>query len=189
MTLRRATVLPVPTNNQAGFIDQLIEWAKLNNMYLILDMHVSQPGVLQSNNGTEKFWTSSANKTLLRNLWKAIATKYVNEPTIAGFDLLNEPSPPEVTDWETFAQQIIDDIRAVDTNHLIIIEYVNAIVTESGSFGDLSLDSAQVSVTDNNLMYDFHIYVPMSNHQDTNVWRLCGGTETLFVSLIFWTER
>ncbi len=159
-----------------NFIDQLISWAKLHNMYLILDMHITAPGVLQSNVGAEQFWNTTSYQTRLRNLWKAIATKYVNEPTIAGFDLLNEPSPPTYASWTNLAQNIIDDIRTVDTNHLIIVEYMNAIKDSAGNFGSWSLSSAQISVTDSNLMYDFHIYSPMTNYQSQGVWKLCGGS-------------
>ncbi len=159
-----------------NFLDQLIAWAKLHNIYLILDMHISQPGVLQSSAGAEKLWNSATNQTRLRNLWKAIATKYVNEPTIAGFDLLNEPSPPAYSDWATLAQNIMNDIRSVDTNHLIIVEYVNAIKDSAGNFGAWSLSNAQISVTDSNLMYDFHIYSPMTNYQNQGVWKLCGNS-------------
>ncbi|MFQ5595392.1 MAG: glycoside hydrolase family 5 protein, partial [Anaerolineae bacterium] len=107
-----------------------------------------------------------SNQTRLINLWRAIAQRYANEPTIAAYDLLNEPNPTSsASQWQTLAQQIVDAIRQVDQNHLIIVERVNWIFAADGTspLADWSLEllsSFQVSVNDDNVMYDFHFYDP-----------------------------
>lgn len=164
-----------------NFIDQYVQWAKNHNLYLILDMHVPQGG-LQTTPQAAALWDVPANQNRLKALWKAIAQRYANEPVIAGYDLVNEPSPTNTTgQWQQLAQGIIDEIRLVDTNHLVIVEQVKWLIRSDGSspiVGDLDqalLNSFQITVTDSNLMYDFHFYSPMEAHQASGFWRLCGG--------------
>ena len=84
----------------------------------------------------------------LKALWRAIAQHFRDEPTIAGYDLVNEPSPPNRAAWSNLAEAIISEIRAEDTNHLIIVERAL-----EGGWGELFL------VSDTNVMYDVHLYL------------------------------
>jgi len=93
-------------------------------------------------------------------------------PVIAAYDLLNEPNPTPSNEptqgaekWQVLAQRIVDAIRQVDQNHLIIVERVNWIVAADGTspLSDWNLPllaSFQVSVNDSNTVYDFHFYDP-----------------------------
>ncbi len=148
------------------FLDFYIQWAKKHNIYLILDMHTPQGGLQPSGGGGACFWDTTNNQSRLIDLWQAIAQRYADEPTIAAYDLLNEPTPTSSpSQWQTLAQQIVDVIRTVDQNHLIIIERVNWIFDAKGSspLEDYNLDllsSFQISVDDNNILYDYHFYDP-----------------------------
>lgn len=148
------------------FIDYYIQWAKNHNLYLVLDIHIPQGGLQPTGGGGACLWDNVTNQTRLTNLWKAIAQQYADEPTIAAYDLLNEPNPTSsVSQWQTLAQQIVDAIRTVDQNHLIIIERVNWIFAADGSspLADWNLNllsSFQVSVNDDNVIYDYHFYDP-----------------------------
>ena len=155
------------------FIDQYVQWARNNNIYLILDLHVPPGGYQPSSGGGSCLWDTAANQTRLINIWTAIATRYANEPAIAAYDLLNEPTPTgsttsaATTKYQTLMQQTADAIRAVDTNHLIIVERVNWIFNSDGSspltnWSSSILSSLQVSITDSssNTMYDYHFYDP-----------------------------
>jgi aryl-phospho-beta-D-glucosidase BglC (GH1 family) len=150
------------------FLDKYIAWAKQYKVYLLLDMHIAQGGYQPSEAG-KKLWNDSNLQLRYRSLWKAIAGRYANETIIAGYDLLNEPHPASsATDgdgdnkqWKTLAQQVIDDIRSVDRNHLIVVEAVNWI--DDGTISDWSpevLENFQFMVNDDNVMYDFHFYFP-----------------------------
>jgi len=151
-----------------SFVDKYIGWAKQHNVYLILDMHIAQGGLQTSEAGTN-LWKDTGLQQRYRNLWKAIASRYANETILAGYDLLNEPHPASsATDgngdnrqWKTLAQQVVDDIRSVDRNHLIVVEAVNWI--DDGTLSDWTpevLENFQFLVDDDNVMYDFHFYFP-----------------------------
>lgn len=151
-----------------SFVDKYIACAKQQNVYLILDMHVAQGG-LQSSEAGRNLWKDTSLQQRYRNLWKAITSRYANETIIAGYDLLNEPHPASsATDangdnkeWKTLAQHVVDDIRSVDRNHLIIVEAVNWV--DDGTISDWSpevLENFQFLVDDDNVMYDFHFYFP-----------------------------
>jgi endoglucanase len=128
------------------WLEKNIIWARKYGVYLILDMHAAQGGY-QSAGYSGPFWNSSASyRDRLKSLWKAIASRYSNEPTIAGYDLLNEPLSPTNQKWITYSQELANTIRSVDQNHLIIVEQ---------SFAD---DSQPFVLTGKNIMYDFHYY-------------------------------
>ncbi|MBO0611373.1 cellulase family glycosylhydrolase [Thiothrix fructosivorans] len=127
-------------------VDRHILWAKQNGLRLILDMHVP-PGGYQSTTDTG-FGSNATLKKRLENLWVAIAQRYRNETTIAAYDLINEP---HVNNWFTYAQTVINNIRAVDPNHLIDVEV---------SFHPS--DTGMYKLADNNILYDVHWYEPWS---------------------------
>jgi aryl-phospho-beta-D-glucosidase BglC (GH1 family) len=129
--------------NEEGFrrVDALIAWVKANNMFLILDLHAAPGGqghdiaISDSDPRKPSLWDSRENQTKMIVLWSEIARRYRDEPTIAGYDLLNEPN------WgfqdkddkggcrETgneplrdLYERTIRAIRAVDTHHMLIIE-------------------------------------------------------------------
>ena len=150
---------------QSGWdwIDQNIAWAKKYNIYLILNIHVPQGG-FQSQCKGDALWTIPSNQDRLAALWKAIADRYKNEPIVAGYDLLNEPTPSvSVTRWKNLAQRIIDSIRTVDSNHLLIAERAIALGCNYG-FNDGNNNFQPLR--EENLMYTIHMYDPYEySHQ------------------------
>ena len=141
------------------WLEKNILAARENDIYLILDMHAPQGGY-QSYGFNGAFWQNTTAAVNNRNrfiaLWKAIADRYKEEPAIAGFDLINEPLLPTVAGQSTstlytnFMNLVIDSIRTVDTNHLIIVEQP---FKNNGTYDHALLD-------DNNIMYDSHFYIP-----------------------------
>lgn len=129
-----------------ALIDKHILWAKQNGLRLILDMHVPQGGYQSTTN--TGFENNAAWKQRLENLWVAIAQRYRNETTIVGYDLINEP---HINNWFNYAQTLINKIRVVDNNHLIIVEE---------SFHPN--DPGMYKLPDNNILYDIHWYEPWS---------------------------
>ncbi len=125
---------PVADENtwfEKGFelTDQLIEWCKANDMYVILDLHAAPGGqgydqAISDYDPTKpSLWESNANKRKTIALWQRIAERYADEPTIAGYDLLNE------VNWDlggntlrTLYREITEAIRTVDNNHIVFIE-------------------------------------------------------------------
>jgi len=144
------------------WIDLNIAWAKAHNVYLILNMHVPQGG-FQSNGNGGALWNDPANQDRLKALWFNIAKKYANEPTIAAFDLLNEPVvTTSISQWATLAQDIVDTIRTANTNSMIIVERVNAVGTNWSNNSDMNF----FDLTGENIAYEFHFYSPIEfTHQ------------------------
>ena len=110
--------------------DSLIAWCKARGMYLILDLHAAPGGqgmdrpISDRNPDLPSLWDSPANRDKSVALWRRLAERYADEPTVGGFDLLNE------VNWELPGGEALrdlygrmtDTIRAVDQNHLLFIE-------------------------------------------------------------------
>ena len=129
---------------QKGFAltDSLVAWCKANQMYLILDLHAAPGGqgsdlnISDADSSKPSLWASDANQQKTIAFWKEIAKRYVNEPWVAGYDILNEPNfgfTNPLTDKNGLAEKgneplkkllvaITNAIREVDKKHLIIIE-------------------------------------------------------------------
>ena len=110
--------------------DNLIEWCKANEMYVILDMHATPGGqgyaeeISDYDPSKPSLWESAENRRKLVALWRRIAERYVDEQWVAGYDLINETNwdLPGNTLLRTMHQNITQAIREVDTRHMIIIE-------------------------------------------------------------------
>lgn len=109
-------------------LDDLIEKAWSYGLYTIIDMH----GVPGSQNGEEHsgrsgsstYWSNTTAREVTCRLWEDIARHYAGNPAVAGYDLLNEPTGASgTTQWEAY-DELYKRIRAVDSDHIIIIEAV-----------------------------------------------------------------
>jgi endoglucanase len=156
---------------KSGFdwVDENVAWAKAHNIRLLLNMHVPEGGY-QSNGDGLALWTDVANRDRLTALWQAIATHYRDEPTILGYDLVNEPvTATSKQEWVDLAQRLVGAIRQVDPYHIITVERLNAV---SGSWSN-DADMNFFLVDDSNVLYEFHSYVPMEfTHQGAS-WVNC----------------
>ena len=154
------------TYKQTGWdwIDQNIVWAKKHGIYLILNMHVPQGGFQSQCEGTA-LWDTPANQDRLVELWKAIAEQYKDEPQIAAYDILNEPIPKDsVEQWFQLCNNIVEGIRTVDQNHLLITERAIAVNCDYG-YNDGNYNYPPID--EENLMYTVHMYEPYAfSHQN-----------------------
>lgn len=145
---------------QAGWdwIDQNVAWARAHGIRLILNVHVPEGG-FQSNGEGGALWSDSRNQDRLTALWSAIAAHYADEPTIAGYGLLNEPAPlMDRAQWASLAQRLLDAIRVADMHHLVVVERTNSV---AGSYGqDQDMNLFLVNDPAANVMYEFHFYEP-----------------------------
>lgn len=129
--------------NEEGFrrVDALITWLKAHDMYLILDLHAAPGGqgndiaISDGDPNKPSLWDSDENQATMIALWSEIARRYKDEPTIAGYDLLNEPNwgfqdkqdkggcrETANAPLRDLYERTIRAIRAIDTNHMLIIE-------------------------------------------------------------------
>jgi len=110
--------------------DSLISWCKQNEMYVILDLHAApggqgrDEGISDYDTSKPSLWESEANQAKTVALWRKLAERYVDEPWIGGYDLLNEPNweMSENAPLRKLYGEITTAIRAVDTKHIIFIE-------------------------------------------------------------------
>jgi hypothetical protein len=108
-------------------LDRLLVWCEKYKVYVILDLHAipggqSGLGMADPGDARHQVWVSEENQKQAVAVWKSIATRYRNRKIIAGYDLINEPAPPSGEALVDLYQRIIPVIRAVDPDHLILIE-------------------------------------------------------------------
>ena len=147
-------------DNSEGFrlLDRLVEWAGKDHLYVIIDLHCAPGGQTGTNiddsDGYPWLFLSPEAQKQTIEIWRRIAAHYRKEPTILGYDLLNEPIPPFPplarldSDLEPLYRRIAAAIRQVDRNHVLIL-------------GGAQWDSNfQVfgKPFDSNVMYTFHKY-------------------------------
>ncbi len=158
---------------QSGWewLDTNISWAKKYGIYVILNCHVPQGGFQSQCNGSS-FWTNQLNQRRATAMWYNIANRYKNETQVAGYDLINEPTPLDsVSQWQLLAQRIIDTVRIVDTKHVVVVERVNAVNCNWSN--SQNMNYVKVNDPANNIMYTFHFYSP---HEYTHQLQTWAGT-------------
>lgn len=112
------------------YLDQVSAWAREHNIKIVLNLHSQQGGTQYKAMG-EALWSDPENQNRLVAMWRAIAERYKEDSTFAGWGLSNETHIP-LTDkgwlpgaarvYSDFMQRIIDAIRTVDTNHMLFVE-------------------------------------------------------------------
>lgn len=151
-----------PTRVEEGFtlLDNLVQWCKANRIYVIIDLHGAPGGQTGQNiddsaNDLPELFMQSKYQDQVVELWTTLARRYKDEPTVAGYDLLNEPLPARTgaaakhkDQLEPLYQRITKAIRAVDSKHLIILEGMDWA-------NDWSIFTRPF---DSNLVYQFHYY-------------------------------
>ena len=77
------------------WLDRAVQWAEKNELSVILDLH-GAPGRQSGMDHTgrsnyNRLWKDKEYQDQTTWLWKEISKHYINNPTIAAYDLLNEP--------------------------------------------------------------------------------------------------
>ena len=112
-------------------MDQVIGWCRKYGLYVLLDMHCAPGG--QTGDNIDDSWghpflfDDPASQQTFIDVWVSIAKHYAKNPTVIGYDLLNEPIAhffdtahfnPRL---EPLYKRAVADIRAVDKQHLIFL--------------------------------------------------------------------
>ena len=141
-------------------LDNLVHWCKKNGIYVIIDMHAAPGGQTGANiddsaKDQPELFMNPTNQDRFEALWVKIATRYKDEPTVAAYDLLNEPLPERTgadakygRELEPLYKRVTQAIRVVDKKHMITVEGANWA-------NDWSVFSTPF---DSNLVYQFHYY-------------------------------
>lgn len=112
-------------------LDRVVGWCKREGLYVILDMHAAPGG--QTGDNIDDGWgypflfENAESQELAINVWRKIAARYKNEPTVLGYDLLNEPIAHFFDTahfnplLEPLYRKMVLGIRGVDRNHIIFL--------------------------------------------------------------------
>ena len=107
-----------------ALLDRVLGWARAAGLYAIVDLHAAPGGQTGINHddgpGYPLMFYVPRDRDLTVKLWQAIAQRYAGDPTILGYDLLNEPIAPyhDIATLnprlEPFYKRVTAAIRAVD---------------------------------------------------------------------------
>jgi hypothetical protein len=149
--------------------DQLLAWAKANGMYLILDLHAAPGGqgndlnIADRDPAKPSLWDDPAHQDKMVALWRALATRYKDEPAIAAYDIINEPNWGFASKQDRngcketgnrplreLLKRTTAAIREVDTRHIVVIE--------GNCWGNNYQGVLDEGLWDDNLVLSFHKY-------------------------------
>ncbi len=148
-------------------LDAFVEGAASHGLYVILDLH----GAYGSQNGQDHsgqvigsadqvdFYSNDEKKAKTVHLWEALAEHYKDIPSIAAYDLLNEPGEKagstEKRHWDFF-DDMYKAIRRIDNKRPLIME-------SCWDGKDLPQPSTYLW---NNVIYSFHNYSGIYNAEE-----------------------
>lgn len=114
-----------------AWLDALVSWCREVGLFVVLDMHGAPGG--QTGDNIDDSWgypflfESEASQALTVSLWQSLARRYADEPTVLGYDLLNEPIATYFDTerlnplLEPLYRRIVEAIREVDPNHIVFL--------------------------------------------------------------------
>ncbi len=153
------------------FLDSIVAWGTRYGVGIIWDMH-GAPGAQNAENiadsdGEARLWTEpDVYWPRLNALWRRIAERYVGNPYIIGYDLLNEPllrryDGIDEADLRALYVQLTETIREVDPDGIIFIE---------GDDWAQNFRALEPIDWDLHLVLAFHSYPPTSSARGLARW-------------------
>jgi hypothetical protein len=121
------------SDDAEGFklLDRLIVLSRAEDLYVVLDLHAAPGGQTGTNiddsTGYPWLFESPQEQEHLIAIWRRLATHYRDEPTVLGYDLLNEPIPhfPELaplnSSLEPLYKKLSGEIRKIDAHHILFL--------------------------------------------------------------------
>lgn len=106
-------------------LDEGVEWAAQTGMYVIIDWHAigNLPGDKYPHFNYATDWKETV------NFWKTIAGHFKGNPTVAFYELFNEPTdverPLSWEIWRPMMEQLIDEINIVDDGKIYLVAGMN----------------------------------------------------------------
>ncbi len=135
-------------------LDEVVEkWGK-NGIYVILVLGEAGQNVLVHNKAYGNIlWGNKKFQARVVSLWGVLAKRYKDNPYIAGYDIINEPTAPNKKALHSFYEKVIRKIREDDKKHILFIER-NALPRrfKNVSFGG--------KYEDDNIALSVHFYKP-----------------------------
>lgn len=109
-------------------VDEAVLWANKRDMYLIIDWH--SIGYLPTEQYQHPMYDTTEKET--RDFWRTIAFRYKGVPTVAVYELFNEPTTQDETlgksnwkEWKALNESLIDMIYARDKQVIPLVAGFN----------------------------------------------------------------
>ena len=174
------------TRIDTGFdkMDELMEWAEANEMYVMFDMHGAPGGQGKNKNISDYdedlpgLFESEENKDKLVALWVKLAHRYKDNPWFGGYDLINEPN------WKlgdtgnkngcgTENNDELWDLHLRLTKAIREVDQKNIIYISGNCWGNnySSFEAHPLNSYDDNTVITFHKYWN-TNDQESIQWAL-----------------
>jgi hypothetical protein len=139
-------------------MDQHVGWARENHLWMIPVLYEDPGGGGDFNQPT--LWGNQENEGKLIAFWQEVAKRYASQPTVAGYDMVNEPNPPSPDAWQSLGQRIHDAIAKVAPYQFVAYEDMK--------HGTL------LPLAGGNIVYSVHNYPNGDNYpevpQDVPLW-------------------
>ncbi|GAA0998720.1 cellulase family glycosylhydrolase [Subtercola frigoramans] len=145
-------------------MDAVVARARVYGLNVFLDQHRPDSGSQSS-----LWYTGAYSEASWISDWKMLAKRYVNDPTVIGVDLHNEPHDTAcwgcgnaATDWQAAATRAGNAVQTVNPNLLVIVEGVEKQADGSSTWwggGLQGVASKPVTLTvPNHVVYSPHDY-------------------------------
>jgi len=136
------------------YLDNVVTWCSKYNIYVIIDLHGAPGGQtskaeIVGERCKASLWDDEEMRKATVSWWTNTAYHFSENTTVAGYDLLNEAFSVPFDVLVDFYDRLYQAIRAVDSNHIIIIE--------DGLQG-LHRLPAPSDMNWSNVVYSFHYY-------------------------------
>ena len=138
-----------------AYLDRVIQWGKKYGVGIILDLHAA-PGAQNhdwhsDSYGAADLWKKKVLQKRTYGIWEFLADRYKDNPTVIGYDILNEAVLTDTKLLNAFYKELIKCIRRVDRNHIIFVE---------GNRWAQDLEVLE-DFNDDNLALSVHYYAPI----------------------------
>ncbi len=137
-------------------VDALLDAATANGLQVVLDLHAAPGGqadLFTADPDATLLWDDPKAQTATVEVWRTLAARYAANPAVVGYDLLNEPIPPDEAAYVALLADIIAAIRAEDPDTLMIVEGT-AFARDFRPFTER---------LDENMAYEAHLYTSMDS--------------------------
>jgi aryl-phospho-beta-D-glucosidase BglC (GH1 family) len=151
-------------------LDRVIEECGEKGIWVVLSCN-SAPGGQNPHRhggaqGANEFWNNPEYQKRYAAMWREIASHYKDSRAVAGYDVLNEPVPPDQAALARAYRDIVDSIRSTGDRHIIFLQY------------PLRAHVDLPTVGGENIAYSFHYYAPTEfTHQKVKGTRYPGTIE------------
>ncbi|AVT28972.1 glycoside hydrolase family 5 [Plantactinospora sp. BC1] len=109
------------------WLDRVVRLCADAGLHVILDLH-AVPGYQNQNWHSDNpthwahFWTHRHFQDRVVHLWQAIADRYRDEPTVAGYNPVNEPADASGEVIGPFYDRLVRAVREVDDRHVLFLD-------------------------------------------------------------------